>query len=255
MTTTTTTPAKLSTSGPPAAASAEMRDLVTAYTNRVGWFDGRPRYVSEPPDPARRAILQRRMDDLDAALAHRDRPALERALGALFTLMRTSQDDRRSINQVVSAYAALLGELPSWAVSQACGKIVRGGGSNATFAPGAPELYQLAKAETAAVREERARIMVLLTAPPPALPEPELSAEEVQRRQERVASAKAGLVEDPVEAAAAARRAAESARMMAADERRRRSELRSAGHDPDRVTVSLAVLKSLERAKQRQAAE
>jgi len=97
-------------------------------------------------DAGERSQIEGRLSTLRRSLAHRDNQPIAKALAKLmasYSSARGSDDDARS---TIAAYVAVLGDLPPWAVEEACQAWVRGGyGATASaFVPSAAQLRDAA---------------------------------------------------------------------------------------------------------------
>lgn len=87
-----------------------------------------------------------RLLTLRRSLDHRDNNELAKAVMKLLSAYTSARGNADEARSTVASYAAVLSDLPPWAVAEACQAWVRGGyGATASaFAPSAPELHRAA---------------------------------------------------------------------------------------------------------------
>lgn len=139
-------------------------DLIAANAqNSLEWHGGRP-IMQRPLTNAEKESIESRLRLVNRTLmpanGQTDKARIERAVAAALT------GYGKADQPTVAAYARLLFDLPPWAVEHACDDIRRGAvvGLNPDFPPAAPRIHQLAEAKLEAVRIERNKLALLLTA-------------------------------------------------------------------------------------------
>jgi hypothetical protein len=122
-----------------------LRPLLAAHAAAINSGEGIPE--SKAPTAQQRAMIERRIEELEAARMSTDMPAaMSEVTGLLvsFPMQALSEQAARARSQ---AYSTALEDLPAWAVSEACRRWIRAeveGDHNFNFAPSPPVLRIIA---------------------------------------------------------------------------------------------------------------
>lgn len=152
-----------SNSSPIPPADRWFDDAVAVIHNTVEYLDGHPVADTLPTIELRLAIahrleaIRRALLPLDRAMAERERAA--RVVNTMLTCWNLRQDIRET---KAAMYVLALGDLPVWAVEQACQDVARGlvEGLDPDFPPSTARVHQLAEAVLAPLRKEAKRLDV-----------------------------------------------------------------------------------------------
>lgn len=155
-------PRQSSTSLPSAPADPAFADRLRGITSRLAWFGHVPKLVDCEIGPGMRLELSRRREAILVALAHRDREGVETAVMQLFTVLKLSRPDAEAPEDLATIFAAHLGQLPAWAVVQACEQL--GHQADRVFAPAAPEIERAARQILVPLNRELFQIEAVLRA-------------------------------------------------------------------------------------------
>lgn len=116
-----------------------------------------------------RAILERRLRDLDRLLMPMRGAEIQRASAAIAAMLGGFLSARSGdTKSVLTAYTAALNDLPLWAIEEACRKITRGAlpDINPDFAPSAARLHQAVGELLIGLQGERHSIKTILETKP-----------------------------------------------------------------------------------------
>lgn len=96
--------------------------------------------------PGERQKAEARLSTLRRSLDHRDNQELAKAVARLMASYASSRGSDDEARATVTAYVAVLADLPPWAVSEAAQAWARGGygATTSAFAPSAAELHKAA---------------------------------------------------------------------------------------------------------------
>lgn len=170
--------ARPSTSGPVKPLSRGSVERLAVIKNRAlttSLFRGEV-------DPAEELALAKRMDAIDASLAHRDQEAVRSALVDMFLVLKATDGSEMDWAMRVTAYMSALSDLPAWAVVEACASISRKGtGTQKAFIPSAPEIRDAAEIAFAHHAREREDIAAVLRALQGELPAPPPERPKIER--------------------------------------------------------------------------
>jgi hypothetical protein len=155
---------------PPAPVSSWKADqAVDLLARRVEssslvWDQGRAR-LTRALTPAETDCFKARLAAVRKSLmgANSETEMKRIAMALSAALMGYSRPDT---DKLVRDYTRMLGNLPAWAIEQACDDIRRGAAPsiNPAFPPAAPEIHKLAEEKMVEAKTERDRLLLLLTA-------------------------------------------------------------------------------------------
>jgi hypothetical protein len=127
------------------------------------------RTTSRPPTASEHSWLEARAAQLAAALAPGPYQRLVLICGKLLLLFQPARRwDTDTLRGLTVGYAAVVGDLPAWAVATAAGDLARGRIAQASldFPPSSARLWSAAREEMVPLKAEQWRIECILKALP-----------------------------------------------------------------------------------------
>lgn len=116
------------------------------------------------PTEDQRAFMQRRVREIDDAMSPADEPSALAEIAAVLRTMAIRGGDDGELEAVVRVYLTDLGDVPLFALTEACRAFRRGDVGNGTFAPTPAELRREALKRILPWTEERAKLGRVLAA-------------------------------------------------------------------------------------------
>jgi hypothetical protein len=162
-------PAKLRPDGLPVWVDKET-DIEIPRAIFENWIPVHgPRAIVRALTPTEHAKVDSRAVALENALkpfGDEDRHAVRASINGLFSGFRSMRQQGDDARAVVDVTVAVLREFPAWAITQACGRIVRGDTElDRRFAPNDTELYDVVASIVKMYRDAHKTAVALLSAP------------------------------------------------------------------------------------------
>lgn len=143
-------------------------DLLTrVWANQVQTDEHGSKYLSRPLEGDARAILERRLREIDRLLLPWRGKQEEARVTSAVARMLSGWDRGGNATSVVASYCATLNDLPVWAIERACDQIGRGQlvDLNPDFRPSAARVHSAVADVIGGLQRERHGLKFILEAP------------------------------------------------------------------------------------------